>query len=214
LLHTKRFVADRDLRERRVLNIGCGFGWFELLALSKGVDSIVGIESSHYGLEVAKQHISDQRVSLGVGSANALPFAAGTFDTVVCWEVLEHIPKGSEPRCFAEVRRVLKEGGAFYLSTPYASLVASALDPAWWLIAHRHYALDSIRAFARQSNLRVEVLRVVGGWWDLISLWNLYVSKWILRRSPLLQARLNRKLDMEYERNNGFTTIFTKMTAL
>jgi hypothetical protein len=91
--------------------------------------------------------------------------------------------------------------------------VATTLDPAWWLIAHRHYSSEDIRAFARGSNFEVQVIGVTGGWWDMLSLWNLYVSKWIFRRNPILQRRLDKNLDREHTKGYGFMTIFSRMVA-
>lgn len=77
-----------------------------------------------------------------------LPFENESFDTVVCWEVIEHLPENSEHALFVEVNRVLKVGGAFSLSTPHDSLVSKLLDPAWWLMSHRHYSKGSLLGYA------------------------------------------------------------------
>lgn len=51
-----------------------------------------------------------------VGSAQALPFAAASFDGVICTEVLEHL---SEPgTALSEINRILKPGGHVYITTP------------------------------------------------------------------------------------------------
>jgi SAM-dependent methyltransferase len=46
-----------------------------------------------------------------------LPFAPGTFDTVICMEVLEYIEDVSE--AVGELARVLKPGGVAYASAPF-----------------------------------------------------------------------------------------------
>jgi len=51
-----------------------------------------------------------------VGTALSLGFAPGTFDAVICTEVLEHVP---EPlRALLEINKALKQGGRFYLTAP------------------------------------------------------------------------------------------------
>ena len=67
-----------------------------------------------------RRHFDDERVEFRVASATDLPFEDASFDTVVCWEVLEHLPKTSEQRAFDEIHRVLRPGGTLYLSTPHA----------------------------------------------------------------------------------------------
>src|SRR5581483_7985494 len=50
-----------------------------------------------------------------VGSADALPVADGTFDVVLCTQVLEHVPDPA--RVVRELRRVVAPGGRVLLST-------------------------------------------------------------------------------------------------
>jgi len=51
-----------------------------------------------------------------LGCCEQLPFADGSFDAVVCTEVLEHLPRPGE--CLREIRRVLKDGGTAYITAP------------------------------------------------------------------------------------------------
>jgi len=57
LAFSSRFVYDSDIKSKSVLDIGCGYGWFELNALKKGVKNIVGMEMSDRDLSTAKKHI-------------------------------------------------------------------------------------------------------------------------------------------------------------
>lgn len=208
--HAARLVDPPDLAGRDVLDIGCGFGWFELHALDHDVASVTGTEINDANLTTARAHIVDDRAVFAVGDATSLPFADESFDTVVCWDVLEHIPRRTEPQAFAEVARVLRPGGRLYLSTPYASLVARALDPAWWLIGHRHYKAGDLQAFAVDAGLDVELLEVRGGIWQIAAVLNLYVAKWLFRRGPFFEAAVNARMDREMLRMNGYATCFLK----
>src|SRR5260370_41927080 len=80
---------------------------------------------------------------------------SGCYDTVVSGEVIEHIPPASEPRMFAEVNRVLRPGGCFYLSTPHGGLRSILGDPTYWLIRHRHYRLSYFQALAPEHGFKV-----------------------------------------------------------
>ena len=51
------------------------------------------------------------------GDGNLLPFATGSCDTVLCTEVLEHLPRPDT--CLAEMARVLKPGGRLLLTVPF-----------------------------------------------------------------------------------------------
>jgi SAM-dependent methyltransferase len=125
--------------------------------------------------------------------------------------VIEHIPKGTENLMFNEVARLLKPDGVFYLSTPYRSFFTNILDPAWWLVGHRHYSRQSLENFAAASSLKIETVVIKGGWWSLINILNLYISKWIFRRKPFLESFFSDKENVEYMENDvGFANIYIK----
>jgi SAM-dependent methyltransferase len=210
LLFTTKFVANNDIQNMEVLNIGCGFGWFELYALKNKVKKITGIEITEEDLKVARENILDKRAFFKIGSAIALPFADGSFDTVVSWEVIEHIPKHTELQMFNEVKRVLRKGGAFYLSTPYRSFFSCIADPAWWLIGHRHYSMKFLVDLAEKNGFAVEIFEVRGKHFVLVNVLNMYFSKWILRREKLFANYFNKKDTSEYFQK-GYSTIFMKM---
>jgi 2-polyprenyl-3-methyl-5-hydroxy-6-metoxy-1,4-benzoquinol methylase len=208
-LEVTNFISDGDVRERDVLDIGCGFGWFELFALSREPRSVTGIEVSDQDLQTARTHLEGLPVNLQVGSAIALPFDDASFDTVVCCEVLEHIPHGTEPQAFSEIARVLRPDGRLYLSTPHASVLARVFDPAWWLIGHRHYRTGDLRRLAATTGFTIEALEVRGGRWLVASLLNLYIAKWIFRRQPFFERYVNARVDAEMQKP-GWADCFLK----
>ncbi|HEX3541418.1 MAG TPA: methyltransferase domain-containing protein [Acidimicrobiales bacterium] len=212
-LQATRMVEKEDLSGRDVLDVGCGFGWFEIFALSYGVRSIVGTDISDADLNTARAHIQSPSARFEVGSAVEMPFDDGSFDTVVCWEVLEHIPRGTEPQAFREIRRVLRPGGHLYLSTPHASWSARAFDPAWWLVGHRHYTTSNLRRLAEEAAFSIETIEVRGGGWLIASILDLYVAKWIFRRSPFFGDQINRRVDSELANPTGSAACFMKCRA-
>jgi len=210
LLASSRFVDDADLAGKDVVDVGCGFGWFEVDALRRGVRSVTGLEMSAGDLETAKTHVTDLRATFSVGSAIEVPLADGSADTIVSWEVIEHIPKGTEDRMFQEARRILRPGGAFYLSTPHATCWSNLFDPAWWLVGHRHYSVGLLREYAGRHGFESETISVRGNLWTLIAVLDMYVAKWIFRRRPFFEDFFLGKTDSEYARP-GFVNIFMKM---
>ncbi|MCP3916593.1 MAG: SAM-dependent methyltransferase [bacterium] len=52
------------------------------------------------------------------GDGNELPFLSGSFDTVMCTEVLEHLPQPD--RVLAEMSRVLRPGGKMLATVPFS----------------------------------------------------------------------------------------------
>jgi SAM-dependent methyltransferase len=206
-----RFVKNADIKKKKILDIGCGYGWFELNALSRGCRKIVGVELTEKDLKTAKTHILHKNADFKLGSAAELPFESQSFDTVTSWEVLEHVPGEKEKEMFREAARVLKKNGVFYLSTPFDSLISKTLDPAWWLIGHRHYSSQKIAELAEQHGFEVEKIVLKGGVWEIVGANNMYMAKWIFKRKPFLEHAMHRLQDKEYERKNGFTNLFAKL---
>jgi ubiquinone/menaquinone biosynthesis C-methylase UbiE len=99
---------------RRVLEVGCGEGVvLEYLAARTLAARFEGLELDARALGRARARCP--RASLVRGDACALPFRDGTFDVVICLEVLEHLPDPG--RALREVRRVSR--GGCLLSVPH-----------------------------------------------------------------------------------------------
>ncbi len=210
LVVATEMVREADIKDRDILDIGCGYGWCELNFLKRGAKSIVGTEITEADFATAKKYIDDQRVKFVVGGATQLEFPDKSFDSVVCWEVIEHIPKRTEPQMFAEVNRVLRPGGAFYLSTPFASVLARIFDPAWWVAGHRHYSRAHLEAFGLEHGFEVSQMMVKGRFWTLFSILNMYIAKWIFRRPPFFAEHFSKMEDYEYRHGEGFFNIFVR----
>ncbi len=211
LLGTINFVDLSDVQGKRILDIGCGYGWFEDFALKNNVKSVMGTEITDVDLKTAKKHIRDERAGFRVASAIKLPFKNSSFDTVVAWEVLEHIPKDTENTMFKEISRVLKKGGKLYLSTPYASWQSRFFDPAWWLIGHRHYTEKQLKSYALRNSFKISKVSVKGKWWSIVASLDMYISKWILRHKPVMENLTSDRSKKEYSSDSGFKNIYIKM---
>lgn len=115
----------------RTLDLGCGTG--RNLPLYAPPGRPVGLDPAWPALERARRRAPG--VPLVQASADALPFRAGAFDTVVAGLVFCSIPH--PPRALAEVRRVLAEGGRLRMlehvrsATPWKARVQDRIQP-WW----------------------------------------------------------------------------------
>ncbi len=106
-----RMIAALEL-PRPILDLGCGDGSFAQAAFTEPLD--VGIDPSPVALDEAKRRGMHRELRLGQGGA--LPFADGTFATVLSNSVVEHIP--DIDTTMSEVHRVLRPGGTFVFTTP------------------------------------------------------------------------------------------------
>ena len=206
-----RFVKPQFIKNKNVLDVGCGFGWCELHFSKLKPKKIIGIDPSDDCLNAAKK-FKHPLCSFKKGNALELPFKDNTFDTVMSWEVLEHIPKNTEGKMFSEIYRVLKPGGNLFLSTQHRNFFATILDPAWWLVGHRHYSQKEIKQFAHNARFKISKLYVKGGMFTIIGFSNMYFSKWILQRPQLFKSFFKNQTEKEYARSTGVVNIFLHCT--
>lgn len=96
----------------KILDVGCGSGGlgFDLLAYSEE-GSLVGIDIEPTILRVAmKSAPPNFKCDFIAGDAFSLPFDGGTFETVACQYVLQHL---DDPiSCLQEMRRVSRIGAS------------------------------------------------------------------------------------------------------
>ena len=100
---------------RRVLDFGCGAGYGAERLRRAGARSVVGCDLAPEAAGHARSHYGDSATFV-VGDCQRAPFATGSFDVVVSFEALEHVPEPE--RYLDEARRLLVEDGLFFVSTP------------------------------------------------------------------------------------------------
>lgn len=112
----REFLADIPCA--RVLDLGCGTGiYFDVLA--EHVGEVEALDLSAPMIETAKDYCEKNRLSSfhpKVGTADALDYADGYFDTVIAFDLLHHVPDLN--RVVDEVYRVIKPGGHFFVFEP------------------------------------------------------------------------------------------------
>jgi 2-polyprenyl-3-methyl-5-hydroxy-6-metoxy-1,4-benzoquinol methylase len=123
------------LAGKRVLDLGCGTGGFFGKLLSKGPASLTAYDVSESMIEKAKAKAKAfgapggeyAHIPIDVRCANTADLAAGSFDAIVCLQVLQNIcPGPAEGRGEAarlsfmqEMRRLLVPGGSVMITTRY-----------------------------------------------------------------------------------------------
>ncbi len=114
--HVVRYAwAGQFARGRRALDAGCGAAYGSRMLADAGASEVVGIDKDERVI-AAMAPTMPAGVRLDVGDVTALPYEAGEFDLVVCFEMIEHV---AEPeRVLDELRRVLRPGGLLVISTP------------------------------------------------------------------------------------------------
>jgi hypothetical protein len=101
-------------------------------------------------------------------------------------------------------------GGILYISTPNRHFLSNIFDPACFLIGHRHYSLKDLYFYGETAGFTVEQHVLRGGWWNILSINTLYISKWILHRSQIFKEYFDKKTDIEFNKESGFTGAYVK----
>ncbi|MDN3609669.1 malonyl-ACP O-methyltransferase BioC [Vibrio ostreicida] len=103
-----------DLRGKRVLDLGCGTGFFSEELRQRGAN-VVCCDLSLEMLLMAKTRCGQKDVIYQQGDAESLPMATNTFDYVFSSLALQWCQDLSRP--LKEMRRVTKPGGQLVFST-------------------------------------------------------------------------------------------------
>jgi SAM-dependent methyltransferase len=114
--HLARYRWAAGLAQgRRVLDAGCGTAYgTEILARAGAVEA-VGVDRAGDILDAVRERMPET-ASLQAADLLELPFDDGSFDLVVCFEVLEHL---EDPEAaIAELARVLAPDGVLAVSSP------------------------------------------------------------------------------------------------
>jgi len=94
------FLVTIDPAER-ILEVGAGGGWVERWCREHGCERYTSVD-----LQPPANIVGDIREWRGLG------IEPGSFDVVIAFEVVEHVP------CFAECYEILREGGRMMITTP------------------------------------------------------------------------------------------------
>lgn len=113
-LHQYKYIEKYLRTGDLVLDLACGTGYGTKWLLEKGVCP-VGVDISKTNIVFAKHRYPG--IEFKVGSADDIPFDDNTFDKVVSVETLEHVE--NDDGFLGEVKRVLKPGGGFLVTTPH-----------------------------------------------------------------------------------------------
>lgn len=141
----------RGPRPGRVLDAGCGTGG--MAAWLRRYGEVTGVDIAEAALARAR---SRQLPALVRGSVDALPFLDAQFDLVTSFDVLYHLEVSDDERALAEIRRVLRPGGALLIRVPAHDWLRGRHDV---MVHTRHrYGAAELRIKLRKAGLRLRHL--------------------------------------------------------
>ncbi|MGQ0847994.1 MAG: class I SAM-dependent methyltransferase [Actinomycetota bacterium] len=137
--------GPRVFRNRGVMDVGCAYGGFLVAAAEAGAASVVGIDIDPGLLDLARLQLADHGVRGRLAeediTASGVVDRWGTFDVVLCNDVIEHV---ADPvRCAQNLAALMKPGGRVYLEIPNGSAVE-------FMRRDGHYGLFGLTLLGRE----------------------------------------------------------------
>lgn len=136
-----------DLRDKNILDLGCGFGFFAEWAAQQGAAHIHGIDVSEKMLAVAREKCADLPVSFERADLETAEFDTARYDLVFS-SLAVHYLEDFSAFC-NRVRRALKDDGRFVFSTEHPVFAARA-NPEFMTDAEG-YMVGAVNDYLREG---------------------------------------------------------------
>ena len=117
-----------DMHGLRVVDLGCGFGWFCRWSREQGAAQVLGLDVSEKMLARARADTDDQRITYQQADMEALELPAGSFDLAYSSLALHYIDRLD--RLLTVVHGALVPGGRFVFSVEHPIYTAPR-QPGW-----------------------------------------------------------------------------------
>lgn len=111
-----------EFQGKRMLDLGCGYGWHCIYAVEQGASSVVGVDISEKMLEVAREKTNDAKVTYQCSAMEDLDFPDNSFDVVLSSLAFHYVESFEE--IAKKMARFLKPGGKFVFSAEHPVFTA------------------------------------------------------------------------------------------
>jgi SAM-dependent methyltransferase len=153
-------VRYADDRRPVGLDLGCGKGRHVVLMSDLNIASY-GMDVSDVAIKFASDWMQSlgRKADLRTASMTDLPYENEQFDFVICHGVFDHALYDIRKEAIKEVKRVLRDGGRFFLSLiserDSAFGHGSSIEKMTWLV-EEGFERDIPQAFFNQERIREE----------------------------------------------------------
>ena len=135
-----------ELRNKSVLDLGCGFGWHCRYAREQQARSVIGVDISEKMLQKAREMTNDSLITYIKMSIEDINFSDSQFDVVIS-SLAFHYIKSFEAIC-KKVYDSLKPGGSFVFSVEHP-IFTSRNEQDWYYDDkgnRLHWAVDNYQS--------------------------------------------------------------------
>jgi len=165
----KKLVMKYSSEGEFILDLGCSGG--------KAIEKLK--QRKVYGLDISFDAVLKARKAglknIINGDAQNIPIKDGTFDLVVCSDLLEHIKK--DKQTVNEIHRVLKKGGIALIFVPAFKFLWGQHD-----IVNQHLRRYSKRGFVKLLGKKFIIRRLF--FWNFFLFFPLFLFKFVRRFKP------------------------------
>ncbi|MFC7399883.1 class I SAM-dependent methyltransferase [Chelatococcus sp. GCM10030263] len=161
-----------DLTGRRVVDLGCGFGWFCRFAREAGAGEVLGLDLSENMLARAREMASDPAITYRRADLEALELPVASFDLAYSSLAFHYVENLSG--LLATIARALVPGGRLVFSAEHPIYTAPR-RPGWTVDSdgHKSWPVDHYLAEGpRRTNWFAEGVvkqhRTIGAYLNLL----------------------------------------------
>ncbi|MGE5629472.1 MAG: class I SAM-dependent methyltransferase [Caulobacteraceae bacterium] len=115
-----------DFKNKKVLDLGCGFGWHCRYAAENGAKSVIGIDISQKMLREAKNKTKYGNIEYICMPIEDIDFPAESFDIVISSLALHYVKSFED--VLDRVHKCLSKGGDFVFSVEHPIFTAQGLQ--------------------------------------------------------------------------------------
>ncbi|WP_152655922.1 bifunctional 2-polyprenyl-6-hydroxyphenol methylase/3-demethylubiquinol 3-O-methyltransferase UbiG [Oceanobacillus sp. CFH 90083] len=197
-----------DFKGKKVLDLGCGFGWHSRYAKEQGAESVIGTDISERMLAQAKELTDDSGISYLHQAIEDMDFSEASMDIVISSLALHYI-ESFDSVC-EKVYTILKPGGSFVFSVEHPIFTArkeqdwiydkAGGEPLYWPVDY--YQIEGKREASFLNEKVIKYHRTVSAFinsliqtgFDILRVEESVPSEEMLEKVPAMKHELRRPM--------------------
>lgn len=132
-----------DFPNKKVLDLGCGYGWHCKYAVENGANKVIGIDISDKMLEIAKEKNSDKKIDYRCEAMEDLNFPKETFDIILSSLAFHYIQDFES--LVSNIAKWIRKGGEFVFSVEHPVFTSYGIQDWYYDVDGKilHFPVDN-----------------------------------------------------------------------